>query len=874
MSTRTIVPLLAVLLALAAPSGATQAPPGGDDYLRALALARRGETARAVSLLERLAAARPASVPVHRDLARLVLAARDPSAVRALSRQMRRRLRRTSRDVGANVAMALLEAARGNRGAAHRHLLTALTAGCRDPLLVPLLLATSPSPGGLLSWLARRRAVIPGDAAFRALEARALLAMDRVGPARRVLDEGLRRDPEHPDLLSLRAELYRVEGREGRACEMAQVALGFLASRPGIPESRVPLRVVLARVLGACGRAADAEAVLAGLGPLLTPPGGPPLEPLADLGRAEVALSGEDPLRALAILGFRPADPGWVRRFPPGEGSAFAGLVHPRAWARSIAGRALAMLALPGTDRLLPSPPPGGAPGGLGLGDREELLAARLCAGTPVSPGRIQDLARALDEAGLVPRAFRLRLAAAARGAGPVPEDVPPGDPDLLLARTIAAALPGFPRDTPDELVLAPAHGRLRAAFRAGRAAALAAAGRWGEVRQTCREGLLDLEEATRTTRPLPPELGPLLDAWGPATLVLPGLAARAGHALRMPPRRLAGDLLHDLGRAARAWSRIESPWPRQPADLALPPGTCLVLATPAGPGAVTAALAAGREPSLVPGDGSPLDLPPCRGARVILWAGPATPESRGIPGLGPPGGPLVVRVPHPGDPVLPEIARPRSPGSPAPVGAGPASPLGKLVEGLVGRVPGPEGTGPPGVPSGWLAFAGTGIAPARAPASAGWLVPTALADRGWLSPESLRSLPPGGPGLVSLGVLVPPAGTEPAARLLAESALLAGRGWALLSREPLGPGEQEAVRRALARAGGRAPLAPLHRLVTDRPQLAARLELWTVASRVHPGYRPMPPAGLVLAGLAVILGVALVLAVVRRRRGRGKVNP
>ncbi len=875
MPTRTILLLAVLLPLLAAPAPAGAAAPvhagPGDDYLRALQLLRQGDAPGAIAILERLAGATPASVPVHRDLARLVLASRDDAAVRDLRREMRRRLRRTSRDVGANVAMAILEQARGRKAAAHRHLLTALTAGCRDPLLVPLLLETSPSPDGLLAWMARRRAVIPGDSAFRALEARALLARGRLPAARDLLEEGLRRDPEHPDLLALRAELFRAEGRETRACEMAQVALGFLATRQDVPETRVPLRLVLARILAACGRPADAEAVLAGLGPLLSPPGTAPLDPLADLGRAEVALAAGDPLRALALVRFLPRDPGWIERYPgPGDGS-YAGLLHPRPWARSVAARALVNLRLPRGRRLLP--PPGPGPTGLGLADREELLAARLAAGdAAVETVRVEDLARALDRAGLDRRARRLRVLAAARRLLPAPDEAPGDDPDLRLARQIAAFLPGPPGADLDELVLAPAHGLLRAAFRTGRATALAAAGRWDDVRRACREGLLDLEEATRTTRPLPPELVPLLEAWGSPSLVLPGLAARAALAAGMAPPRVAAGLFHDLGRAARGWSRIESPWPREPRDAPVPPGACLVLATPPGPGEITVALATGHAPAVRAGTVDPLTLPPCREARVVLWAGPATPESRGLPGLGPAEGPLLVRLPHPGDPALPDVARPRAPGPPRPVGADPACPLRALVEALAGAAATSADAAPlrEEQPA-WLAFGGAGIAPPGAPASSGWLAPASLVEGGWLSPESLRAHPPGGPGLVAVGLLVPSAETEPAAWLLAESALLSGRGWALLSRVPLSPGERAALLRGLGRAEGVAPLPVLRELAAKRPELAAKLELWTVASRVRPRKTPPPAAAFVLAGLvAVALGGGLLLAFLRRRRAGG----
>ncbi len=881
MPTRTAV-LLAILLAIAGALAPVRAAvpaqtDAADAYLRALALARDGDSRAAIALLEELARATPASVPVHRDLARFVLAAGDGKAIRDLRREMWRRLRRTARDVGANVAMAILEDARGRRAAAHRHLLTALTAGCRDPLLVPLLLATSPSPDGLLTWMARRRAVIPGDAPFRALEARALLARGRLSAARRLLDEGLRRDPEHPDLLALRAELLRAEGREARACEMAQVALGFLAARRDVPETRVPLRLVLSRILAACGRPADAEAVLAGLGPLLSPPGAAPLDPLADLGRAEVALAGGDPLRGLALVRFRPRDPAWIERYPRGEGEAWAGLVHPRAWARSIAARALVSLGLPRVDRLLDEPGENPPASGLALADREDALAARLAAGTTTVPAaRVLELLRALEGAGLERRAFRLRVLAGARHLLPVPDGVPGDDPDLRLAREIAALLPGTPGADLDELVLAPAHGLLRAAWRTGRATALAAEGRWNDVRRACREGLLDLEEATRTTRPLPPEFAPLLGAWGEPSLVLPGLAARAGLATGAPAARVTAGLFHDLGRAVRAWSRIESPWPRELRDAPVPPGTCLVLATPPGPGAVTAALAAGRAPVVRAAAIDPLELAPCREAAAILWAGPAAPETRGLSGLGSPGGPLLVRLPHPGDPALPAVAHPRAGNPPRPVGADPASPLGELVQALVTGAPAVVEQRPlRGDQPGWIAFTGPGVAPAGAPASAGWLVPTTLAEGGWLSPESLRALPPTGPGLVTLGLLVPPAETEPAAWLLAESALLAGRGWALLSRSPLSPGEAARVLPRLSRVDGRAPLGTLRELAAKEPALAAKLELWTVASRVETGSTVPPAAVLVLSGLAAVSGGILLVFLLRRRRGRkGKVSP
>ena len=877
-------PILLVLAALAVATvpSSTASAPVRERYVAALEAARGGNLPGAVARLRELAGEAPASVPIHRDLARLtlLLARERPEARRDLYREFRRRLRRTARDVGANVGMAILEEERGRRAAAHRHLLTALTAGCRDPLLVPLLLRTSPSPDGLLGWLARRRAVIPGDSSFRALEARALLARDRVRAARRLLEEGLRRDPEHPDLLALEAALLRAAGREARACEAASIALGFLAAREEVPESRIPLRVLLARVLADCGRTADAEAVVATLGPPVTPPGGPPLEPLVDLGRAETALAREDPLRALLHLGFRPGDGTWLDRFPPGTGSSFAGLLHPREWARGLAARALVALAgLPGARRALPGVPPD-PPSGLALADREELLAAVLAAGDPLpGTGMPTRLARALGEAGLENRALRLRVLAAYRGMVPPPAlaELPSGDPDLRLAREIAAHRNTLPADSLDELALARAHGLLRASWRTGRTLALLGGGEAGAAAEVARAGLLDLEEAARTTRPLPGELRPLLAAWGRPALVLPGAAARARLAGQAAPADTCGALVRDLGRAARAWSRIESPWPRSLGDLAVPDGACLVLATPPGPGGIVAAIGPGGPPVLRggPGELDPLRLPPCREARVILWAGPAAPESRGLAGLGRPGGPVLVRVPHPGTPVLPAAGpSARHPGPPVPVGPGPARPLRILVEGLVDHRP--PAIPPSLPPGGWPAWTGAGLAPPGVPASVGWLAPPSLVEGGFVAPEGLRPLEPRGPGLVVLGLTVPPRETEEGAWLIAESALLAGRHWALLSRAPLTTDEVRAVTAGLGRAAGD-PFPVARHLLDGRPELASRLELWTVVERVDvpPGQARWPVllGGSLLAALAVL---AVVLRALRRRRGprEGPVSP
>ncbi|RMG44178.1 MAG: hypothetical protein D6718_10580, partial [Acidobacteria bacterium] len=308
---------LLVPLALAtAVNGAFAQAPGApaDDrvarYAEASRQARAGQIERALESFDALARDFPAWVPASRGLG-LVAASAGEELAETWRGRLRERVRRLRRDIAASVALAVLEKAAGHREEAHRLLLTAVTAGARSPLLVPLLLETSEDPAGLAGWFALRASVLPGDSAFEAMRARLLLAEGRTAEADRIVRASLQRHPDDPELLSLGARIARAKGDLSAACERAGLAAGLLPPVE-VPEIRIPRRLWLARALIACGRTEPARGLLAGLGPMATPPGSPVPAEGAAVVRAELELATGEPVKALARLPQAPAaDPFW-----------------------------------------------------------------------------------------------------------------------------------------------------------------------------------------------------------------------------------------------------------------------------------------------------------------------------------------------------------------------------------------------------------------------------------------------------------------------------------------------------------------------------------------------------------------------------------
>lgn len=883
---------LAGILCLTAARPAPSAePPVGERYQQAVALAAEGETGAALDALAALAETVPASVPVHRAIALTALAAGEDT-VAAWNDTFQERLRRTRRDVGASVGRAILLAAEDRDREAHSLLTSAIFAGARHPLLVPVLLETSPNPAGLADWARRRARALGDDPDFEALRAHLLLAQGRTAEALEVVVRTLERHPQSGDLLALHARLAWASGEEETACEQAALAIGFLEDRTEVADVRVPRRAGLARALLACGRQGDAQTVLGNLGPLITPPGAPRLEPIDRALSAELLLARGRLVEAAATARLpsgteAPAPWDETLRSLGVRARARAGLPvnaaalieqPPHDHAFALADRALALAALAGAVPGTVDPPPGVEPllrlsrslldHDLSVrGVRTALLAELVAEGGETQQPQLDDLLAIVgtdpSEAPVplqaATRIVRVRRAFAARDGSGV----------LELSRVPAVEQAGAP-------------GALLAPLRIARARAALAAGQADAAAKAVEEGLLDLQSADLEQRPLPGELVPFEGTFGTPALVLPDLAFRAALERGDSPEVATARLLEAMDRAARTWSILGLPGAREPRALTdrLPEGGCLIVAPPDPGRSPKGGLAARLSPGTPVAVGTPAELlaqAPCAGADVVYWLGPGRPP--GSLTLSGEDAPLLVRWIGPRPPRSSAAAEGRSARDAAPgrVGSGPQRPFRQVVRSLAAPGDTPE-TGDPVEASrvrlyGWPIYTGTGLSLSASPLASGWLVPPGSpGEAGWMTPESIPPPPAAGleaaPGLVALGLRAAPdaAGSERGPWLLAEAAVDAGWGWALLSKRPLGSEE-------LARLDGEweawreDPLGAARSLADDAPELAGALSLWAAPGRLEPKPRLWP--WLLGLGLAAVVAAGVLVLRPWRRLSR-----
>lgn len=855
-----------------------------DEYIAAAQLARAGQAEASCARLGELALEHPTSIAVHRAWGSMAVPARRAAEV---ERALRERLRRSSNDWAAEVGLASLLRARGRRAEAWRLLTDAIEAGERDALLVPLLLDTAPGVEAALRFLGEEIERHPRDALLAALAIRVALATGRLPTARTTLDGALGRGLEHQELSFLDAVLSRAAGRERAACEGATLVGTIVGPELEVPELRVPRRVALARILLSCGRVEPARRVLAALGPVVSFPGDVALLPIARSAEAEFALARDDSLAALALLD---------------ETGGLDEQEETREAALAVKSAAYAQLgAIPREvrDAVL-----GPLPGGLALADRSVAMAA-LAADPAIPPARfataLDRLALRLEALGLVERAARARILAAwQRGEG----DPSGARRELRLARTLVAGGPGeLPIQTAAALVdarlarragdpaaallvlegispgLAGVSGTLLAALRVEGAHAALQAGDAERARAESREGMLDVQEATRSGVRPAPEFEPLAGSADARAVELAGLLFRAALALDRPLPDAAGGFIHNLGRAARGWSLLDIPWPKEVLLVVpqIPRNACAVFAA-TGEGAP--ALAIDGEGRLAATTlGAAASSPPCAAAVAIYWAGPAPAPGGLTPGPG--DRRLLLRWVSPiAPPVAPGPTEGRPTEPPASVGPGGERPLRARVESIGGASPsagtGDGGAAGPGRTT--LArrpvFGGAGLAPSRAPFSSGWLVPPGfLRTEGWIGPETLQGLgPPLGEGLAALGLRAVPGGGEPESGLwmLADAAMQAGWRWALLTRTPLTAEEYE---RLLARWPEwlENPYREVIRLAESSPATADKLTLWTAPGPGSARLRTTRSFGIALAisGAAAIAGALLWGLAASRRRAR-----
>jgi hypothetical protein len=702
-----------------------------------------------------------------------------------------------------------------------------------------------------------------------------------------MLDAALGRGLEHQELALQHAILLRAAGREQAACDEATLVGSVVGPELEVPELRVPRRVALARILIACGRNEPARRVLAALGPAVSFPGDLPLRPLARSAEAEWALSREDPLGALALLDETPG----LDEVPA-----------VREYALAVRAGALALLG--GTPSGLLDAARGALPDGLALADRSAALAA-IAAGPAAKDAELlpalDRVATRLEEEGFAERAARVRTLTAWR----LSDADPPGArrelrraQALLVGReestqlALAAALvearmarrAGDPAAALRTLELSPVGtvgvpGALLAAARAEAARAALASDDPERARALAREGMLDVQEAARGGLRPADEALPLAGAPAERAVELAGLLFRAALGLGREPGAAAGAFVHNLGRAARSWSLLETPWPDDLAKLApsIPRDGCAVFAALGEQAPALAVGAGGKFEISTPA--AAFAAAPCASATAIYWAGPAPAPGGLSPAPAdrrlllrwispmPQGEGFPASLPDDGDDPVPAI------------GPGPERPLRQLVESLAGSPASAGSASPPGVAGSgmarWPVFAGAGLAPARAPLSAGWLVPPGyLRSPGWLGPESIQTLSPTrGPGLVALGLRAMPEAGAPESGLsvLADSALQAGWRWALLARAPLAPDEVEAIRTRLS-AWSSNPYRESRRLAKSSPATADKLTLWTVPGRRSAREIAVRTFGrtLALLGLASIVSALAWAVALRRRRTSG----
>ncbi|GAB4222420.1 MAG: hypothetical protein Kow0062_19700 [Acidobacteriota bacterium] len=863
---RGVAPIVLALALASAAHAAVDDAMLATRYVEAARLVRDGAPERGLAILEKLAEERRDSVAVHRAIALLAL---DLDQADAWRRTFRARVRRTARDVGAGVGLAILERARGRRSEAHRLLLTVLSADGRDPLLAPLLLDTTDNRAGLLSWMKRRQAVLPHDPDFAALRARMLLAVGRVREAREVVETAISRDPEHPDLLLLGGRIAWASGDSRRACEAARIAGGFLAGSNEVPELRVPRRTALVRLLTSCGALEEAQAVLAATGPRLGIGVGRDLERRFALARAELRLAARRPLEALALLG------------SAGDGDPDAGrdLVE---WAWSVRARALALAGTPAPAlfRAVTGP----LPGGLALADRSTALGALALAGPPLpadddaptpAPGavlaeRVREVADRLAREGLEPRGARAALLAAHLTGEP--PAVRGESPELTVGRALLAAARALHDERPDAaaehaavgpLAMVGAPRSLTAALRLHGARASILTGRASDAMRLARDGVLDLEEADRIGTATPWELRPVTGPPDDLGLGLAGLEFRAALDAGVPLSDAASQLLRRLGRLVRRWSILETTWRSDPARIAghLRAGSCLIVST-AEPEVPALAIGPGGRLAAAPVDRI-LDEDPCAGEGPVFWLGPADAGDGLIAAPDPER--VLVRAIAP-EPVrrrvLPEEGVGGGPAEPE----APFAPFAKLVREAAGGGDAGTAGGSPDPP---FLLTGAGLALAHAPMASGVLATLPGAGRArWVGPEELLAggLDPA-ECLIATGVRRLPAGAriDEGSWVLAEGAVLSGRRFLLVSRRPLDESERELLAGMAARLC-RSPLGGIGELVERAPELARALALWSAPGEIGPENGGSAWWWLAGGGLAA-LGLVL-LALMLHRRG------
>lgn len=866
---------LGVLL-IAAPAHAAPTPPPIDRYVAALERLPRDAPAT-IAALEAIVREAPTWIPAHRALARIALHQGDGARREA---EFNERLGRNPRDAGAAYGSAVLSLARGARVEAQRALELALLAGSRDPLLVEPLLGSNPAGARLLDWLEAEALRAPEDGPLVALAVRVSTAAGDYARAERLVLAGLRRHPGFGDLQAQRAALRRLYGDERAACEAATLAATYLRDEQSVPEVRVPRRLALARIELACGRIEAARQLVRTVGPTATVPGDPSWSTAVRLHEAELTLAAGDPLTALALI--TPERPGAERESN----------LRELWWALAIQSEAR-LGTLPEqsaswwTDAL-PAPS--------GLIDRTIGLAALWTAPPSERPEgvteRLGAVATAWEQAGLSRRAARAWLAAAVatgdreatrRALGNAlvlsTDQGAPGEIRAASAVVRTALALAEQRDadawnasqldaaarlgTPPQLLARLESIGAEAALRVGDAAAAA---------QRARDGMLDLQEADRSLTPVPAELAPLVAELSDTALSLAGSAYRAARQLGQPVDQAGATLLRDVRRAIRRWSLLEPAWPETLESLTrlAPSGSCLVVALP---GSASPALAAAHGEVEEATTAGVLESAACREARTVLWAGPApapdglTTERNATR--------VVVRLIGPA--VLPssrlgESAR-LQPAWQSPVGPGPERPLRTLVTRLSQR---PETDAPSDgnallSQARSLVFHGPGLAPARAPLSAGWLVaPGSGLTRGWLGPENLSELT-GDPqsGVIALGLRSGPVGVAPEGSwLLAEGVISAGWRWALLSRRPLST-EQRARLQERLLEWDEDPVREARRLQRADAETAAQLELWSASGRLIRVQPSSPIDTLLLVPMAagVLLTILTLVRLLNRSR-------
>ena len=843
-------------------------------YARASRLAAAGRFAEALDILQRLAEARPASVPIHLALAKVAESAGDADR---FEKAWKKRVRRRARDVGASVALAYLHSRRNAPRDAHRLLQNALTAGARHPFMLSLLFETTSDRKGFVNFLQRRAAVLPRDTGFSLLLSLALLEEGDVRKAREVVERALHHEPEHPELLLVRSRILHADGREREACRQAELAVGFVAEVERTPEWRSWLEIQAARIFVDCGRHEAASALIVpnedGFG----------MEPTAGrnrwsaLVRAHLAIEEGSPIRSLTEL----------RKAETLEPST----VEMDVFAESIRSRLANHLSASWID---PTPRARSVQG-LALADRSVSLAADAVRYMKKdAPGRrklIRDIDvthEKLSSEGMVVRAERLAsLSSWLGGTIPTPktsarERETSEVPGLAVVRALIAVSAHQRRQDfeaagragqIDPLSLVGAHGRLKAALRIQTASSLLEVGDAAGALESARQGVLDVLEADRNRLPVPPEFLPLVSAGLSQRSTLAGLAFRARIASGVETQEALPAFFSDVSDAVAGWTAASTPWPTSPEEIVewIPSAGCLVMATPP-PQPIAIAMARAHA-AAVSAPEDVLKTPPCRDARIVYWLGPHAPRAGLALGTPPR---TVIRILRPTPTPRPhrQAKATRWNGRVLEIGSGESG-----RDPLMTKDPSDPAHGGrlhPDLEEGWPLYTGKGLTLEEIPSGAGWFAPESLAGAdGWIGPESIPARRSGsGPGLIVLGTTMPADSRLPEAGawMLADGAKIAGYEWTLLSRRPLEPDEIEIIENALSR-WQRHPLTAAENLTRAHPALAESLCLW---AEPGPGILPRKSSFgsrfiVALGGICALLLLWFARRVFARRSARSR---